>query len=113
MQKNATPKAVQDCHLCLLWIIPKLDQFPRVRRFTLGERIETSLLETLEYLTLAAYEKNKKAHLRQANQKLAVARHLWRLAFELKVISIKAYNSGSNLLLDLGKQIGGWFRQTG
>ena len=34
------PQAVQSCHELLLWVIPQLDKFPRVRRFTLGERIE-------------------------------------------------------------------------
>ena len=34
-----TPQAVQACHELLLWMIPHLDKFPRVRRFTLGERI--------------------------------------------------------------------------
>jgi hypothetical protein len=34
------PQAVQSCHELLLWFIPQLDKFPRVRRFTLGERIE-------------------------------------------------------------------------
>ncbi|MDF0674573.1 MAG: hypothetical protein P0120_09615 [Nitrospira sp.] len=34
------PQAVQSCHELLLWLIPQLDKFPRVRRFTLGERIE-------------------------------------------------------------------------
>ncbi len=37
------PQAVQSCHDLLLWIIPQLDKFPRSRRFTLGERIETGL----------------------------------------------------------------------
>ena len=36
-----TPKAVDDCHQLLLWLIPKIDQFLRLRRFTLGERLET------------------------------------------------------------------------
>ena len=36
----SVPQAVQSCHDLLLWVIPQLDKFPRVRRFTLGERIE-------------------------------------------------------------------------
>lgn len=47
MQKANTPKAVQDCHKLLEWVIPHLDKLPRLRRFTLGERIETDLLEVL------------------------------------------------------------------
>nr|VFJ69254.1 MAG: hypothetical protein BECKFW1821C_GA0114237_101828 [Candidatus Kentron sp. FW] len=47
---DKTPKAVSDCHLLLEWLIPQLDKFPRLRRFTLGERIETGVLEVLENL---------------------------------------------------------------
>ena len=44
------PKAVQDCHDLILWVIPHLDKFPRLRRYTLGERIEQGVLEVLELL---------------------------------------------------------------
>ncbi len=47
-------QAVQSCHELLLWLIPQLDKFPRVRRFTLGERIEAGLLEVLELLVESA-----------------------------------------------------------
>ena len=49
IQQN-TPKPMQDCHELLEWLIPHLDSLPRVRRFTLGERIESGLLEVLERL---------------------------------------------------------------
>lgn len=104
------PQAVQSCHDLLLWIIPQLDKFPRSRRFTLGERIETGLLEVLELLVEAAYTRNKDASLRRANLKLEVVRHLWRLAHELKVMATRQYEHGARLLDDLGRQIGGWLR---
>jgi hypothetical protein len=43
MMAPSVPQAVQSCHELLLWLIPQLDKFPRVR-FTLGERIEMRLL---------------------------------------------------------------------
>lgn len=42
-----TPAAVQQCHDLLHWMIPLLDNFPRNRRFTLGERLESGLLDIL------------------------------------------------------------------
>lgn len=104
------PQAVQSCHDLLLWIIPQLDKFPRSRRFTLGERIETGLLEVLELVVETAYTRNKDASLRRANLKLEVVRHLWRLAHELKVTATRQYEHGARLLDDLGRQIGGWLR---
>jgi hypothetical protein len=106
--KREAPQAVQDCHACLLWLIPQLDKFPRNRRFTLGERIESGLLAVLELLIDASYQQRNRQLLDTANRKLAVVRHCWRLGFDLQVIAIKQYQHGGELMLNLGKQIGGW-----
>lgn len=55
-----TPRAIQACHELLVWLIPQLDLFPRARRFTLGERLETGLLRVLEALVEAAYSREKR-----------------------------------------------------
>ena len=54
----------------LLWMIPKLDKFPRNRKFLLGNRIETIMIDILDLLIDAAYSREKQAALRQANLKL-------------------------------------------
>lgn len=107
---TSVPHAVQSCHELLLWLIPQLDKFPRVRRFTLGERIEAGLLDVLELLVEAAYTHDKEASLQRANLRLEVVRHLWRLGYELKAVAIRQYEHGARLLDDLGRQIGGWLR---
>ena len=103
-------QAVQSCHELLLWLIPHLDKFPRVRRFTLGERIETGMLEVLELLVETAYSRNREIPLRRANLRLEVVRHLWRLAHELKVIATRQYEHGAKLIDEMGRQLGGWLR---
>jgi hypothetical protein len=72
---DTTPKAVEDCHELLLWMIPHIDKFPRHRRFTLGERLESGLLETLEALVSAAYARDKRADLDLANRRVNAVRH--------------------------------------
>ena len=104
------PQAVQSCHELLLWLVPQLDKLPRSRRFTLGEGIETGLLDVLELLVEAAYTRNKEVPLRRANLRLEVVRHLWRVGFELKDIATRQYEHGAKLIDDLGRQIGGWLR---
>ncbi len=104
------PQAVDDIHQLILWLVPVIEQFPRNRRFTLGERLESRLLKMLESLVGAAYSANKRAQLKHANLDLEVCRHLWRLAWELKCISTRRYEHGAGLMLDLGRQIGGWIR---
>ncbi len=108
--QNPVPPAVQLCHELLAWLIPLLDQFPRSRRFTLGERLESGLLFVLENLVDAAYARDKREALARANRRLAVTRHLWRLCLELQVIGIKRYEHGAKLMLALGAQIGGWLK---
>jgi hypothetical protein len=68
--RDGAPKAVQDCHALILWLIPQLDKLPRVRRFTLGARLEDGLLEVLELVVQAAYTREKTPILQRANLKL-------------------------------------------
>jgi hypothetical protein len=109
---HAPSQAVVACHDLLAWIIPQIDKFPRVRRFTLGERIETALLDVLERLLEAAYSRGqtKADALRTANLRLGVVRHLWRLSHTLKALPAKQYSHGAGLIEELGRQIGGWYR---
>jgi hypothetical protein len=102
--KNTTPRAVQACHELILWLIPQLDKFPRSRRFTLEERLETILLEILELLVEAFFSRDadKREALKRANLRLEVSRHLWRLADELQVISTLRYGHGAKMMTGLG-----------
>ena len=105
---NTLPQVIDDCHELLKWLIPVLDKFPRSRRFTLGERLESGLLDVLEECVDAAYSPRKSAQLRSANRRLSTVRHLWRLAYELRVIPRNRYFHGSQQLVDIGSQIGAW-----
>lgn len=107
------PKAVQDCHELLIWLIPQLDKFPRARRFTLGDRIEQRLLELLEDLVEATWSRRKLEALTRANRRLEVMRHLWRAAFELKITSMRQYEYGLRKMDGIGRQIGGWVKALG
>ena len=105
---SGLPRVIDDCHGLLRWLIPLLDKFPRARRFTLGERLESGLLDVLEECVDAAYSKYKRPRLDAANRRLSSVRHLWRLAYELQVISGKSYFHGSRQLVNIGTQIGAW-----
>lgn len=108
----AVPQAVELCHQALAWLIPVIEKFPRHRRFTLGERIERELLDVLAALIEAAYSRDKQSPLTRANLRLSVARHLWRLAHELKALPTRQYEHGSALLVALGQQTGGWLKSS-
>ena len=107
---NISPKAVQDCRDLLLWMIPHIDKLPKNRRYTLGEKLESRIIAVLESLVTAAYAKQKTQVLSQANIDLEVSRHLWRLCYEFRAVSVDSYQHGSTLLFELGKQVGNWQR---
>ena len=94
----------------LLWIIPQIDKLPRNRRYTLGEKLETRLIEVLECLVSAAYAKQKRQILSQANIDIEVCRHLWRLCYDFRAVSSGSYQHGSKLFFELGTQVGNWQR---
>lgn len=54
----------------LLWLIPKLERFPRSQKFLLADRIAALTLDILTLLIESAYTKQKAASLRAANLKL-------------------------------------------
>jgi len=108
--RSAPPAAVDACHELLKWIIPRLDDMPRTRRFTLGAQIEQGLLELLKLLVRAAYTRDKAPLLQRANLELEVLRHLWRLAHELQLIATRQYAYGAEAMDGVGRQIGAWLR---
>lgn len=96
----------------MLWLIPKIEKFPRSQRFVLGDRIEIAALEILELLIEAAYTRKKAALLRRANLKLEKLRYLIRLSKDLKLINIKSYQFAAETMGAAGRSIGGWLKYT-
>lgn len=92
----------------LKWIIPKVGKFPRSVRYGLGSRIEAAHLDVLEELIHAQYTRgaDRARSLDYANRRLQVARHLIRMANEMKLISDKSAVYVAALQVDLGNQVG-------
>ena len=104
--------AITKLYDLLLWMIPKLDKFPRSQKFVLGDKIENLTIDILELLIEAAYSKNKKTALRSANINLEKLRYLVRLSKDLKLLSLKEYEFSSRSINDIGISIGGWLKYT-
>lgn len=105
---GSLPVAVTKAYDVLLWLINHVGKFPRSHRFVLGDRIESRMLNVLESLVLAAYARDKREHLQQANGDVQVLRLLVRAGKDLGFTSTKQYEFISGELVDLGRQIGGW-----
>ena len=104
--------AVTKLYDLILWLIPKLEQFPRNQKFLIGDRIESLMLDTLERLIEASYSHQKTHLLHEANLKLEILRYLIRLAKDLRLINMKAYELASRKINDVGISVGGWLKYT-
>lgn len=96
----------------ILWTIPQLDKFPRNHKFTIGDRIESLLLEILELLIEAAYTHKKNIALNEANIKLEKLRFMIRISKDLRLLGIKQYQFAAKQIDEIGKQIGGWLKSS-
>ena len=74
--KTITP-VVEKHYQLILWLLPKIANFPKDQRFLLADRIEIILLDILELLIEAAYSKSKKEILRKANLRLEHLRFMF------------------------------------
>lgn len=102
--------AVTKLYDYILWMIPKLEQFPKRQKYLLGDRIENSLLDILELLIDASFSKEKRETLKRANIKLQQLRYLIRLSKDLKLISMKHYEKSSKDIDGVGRSVGGWLK---
>ena len=89
-------------HKCLIL-------FPKHEKYTLGQKIENTILETLELILLAAYSSiYKKEILRKANNKIDFLKYLIRIAHEINLIKLKHYVMLEQIIIEIGKMLGGW-----
>ena len=96
----------------LLWLIPKIDQFPRKQKYILGERIERTALDFIGLIQKAKYEKKKKyAVLMEAHITFEQFKTQVRLAVVLKLIPVKKYEYLSQYIVEIGKMLGGWMKE--
>jgi hypothetical protein len=98
----------------LKWLAPKVATFPRVHRFTLGDRLFTALLDVLDALIDAQYLRAvRRQALQRANAALERSRYLLRLAKDCQCLSLREYELACGHTLTVGRMVGGWLRHVG
>ena len=95
----------------VVWSCQHLAKFPRNHRYVLGARIESRIYDVLENLIQAKYSSDKVELLQQANVWLELLRFQFRLAKDLKCLSLESYGHSAKLINDIGVQLGGWMKQ--
>jgi hypothetical protein len=103
-----TGPAVEAHYQFVRWLAPTVEKFPKVYKFTIGDRIYNTALDVLEDLVKATYSRDRQQHLRDANLGIETLRILMRLALDLKLLSRQRYEYAARSLDDTGRFIGAW-----
>ena len=79
-------------------------------RYTLGAKIDTLFIETIELIFTASYlsKQQKLPYLQRATSKLDLAKFLLHIMWDMKALDNKRYLALSEKLNDIGKMLGGW-----
>ncbi len=106
--EETVPVAVGKTYDFVLWLVQKVENFPKAHRFTVGERLTAQGLDLLSMLVEAAYARQKSDLLEQASRKVNSTRYLLRMAKDLKLMSIDSYGHSAERLDEIGRMVGGW-----
>ena len=92
----------------ILWTVNHTARFPRLHRYSLGQRIENTLQDLLDVLIEARYVREKRVLLDRANVLLERFRFQMRLAKDLKVLAVNSFEFQAKAVEEIGRMIGGW-----
>lgn len=86
--------------------------FPRLSKYTLGEKIDRLFTELIESLFLAGYgaRDEKIKYIFAASARLDLLKYFVQVAWELKCLDHKRYAAMTPPLVEIGKMIGGWMK---
>jgi hypothetical protein len=97
----------------VIWTCNHVSKFPRSFRFTLGHRLEYRLYDLLEVLVRAKYDRQHRGEfLRHANQEIELLRFQYRVAKDLKCLSVESYGFAARSVNEIGQMVGGWLKQS-
>jgi hypothetical protein len=99
---------VQRAYDLALWLVRKVEKFPRSFRFNVGDRLSARALDMLEALVESVYSTDKSRALEQANRRVNSLRFLLRLAADLKLLGADSHEFAAAGLEEIGRMIGGW-----
>ena len=102
---------IQKTYDLIIWYIPIINKLPKTHKYTIGDRMINSLYNFLESLIIAKYASEKLNLLKSLNPKLDIIRYQTRILLDFQLINNKRYEYISQLIDEIGKELGGWIKQ--
>jgi len=109
------PAIVEKMYELNVWLLQRVSKFPKDQRFILGDRLANKGLDIQDKLIEAALTKKgdeKSGVLNEVNLELEQFRYLLRLANDQKCMSRESWFFCSKNLLEIGKMLGGWIKNS-
>src|SRR5438067_9229318 len=101
---------VQKAYDWALWIIPKVEKFPKSYRFSIGQSLVTASIELLMNLVDATYQARNAGPLGAAVREVNRIRYLVRLAKDLRVVNLDGHEFAAKAMDEVGRMTGGWLK---
>lgn len=92
------------------WVLERVESFPKSQRFVLGQRLGDQVMGVLEILVEAAYSREKRDLLAEANRKMEVVRWTVRMCKDRNLPSASQFEHSAKALNECGKMVGGWWK---
>jgi hypothetical protein len=99
----------------LTWLLPKAEDFPKVYRSTMTQRMMDAALDFQEALFDAYVQggSTRQKYLRTADASLDKLRLYLRLAHRWHWLNDGQYQHVSRMVAEIGRLLGGWIKQSG
>jgi hypothetical protein len=112
LNSTIEPDVVSKLYKILLRTHRAVSHLPKLERYTLGEKLESALMDCLREVCLAAQEQKgfKTRPLLQALAHADLAKILLRMTHELEIISLAQYQLLGTELVEITSMLGGWLR---
>lgn len=102
-------KVYRDTYVLVNKVIELQMKFPRMYKFTLGQKLMSIGLDLFEYIQLANMSKETRVkHLNGFIIKFELFKTLIRLSADRKLITIKQQADISRMINTIGKQVSAW-----
>ncbi|MFH1971645.1 MAG: four helix bundle protein [Patescibacteria group bacterium] len=87
-----------------------ITSFPKIKRYTLGQKLDNVTLEIFEIVFSIPQSKEKIILLKKISVKLDLLKILLRLSKDTNAMNNKKYIELQSILQEICKMIGGWIR---